>query len=430
MRNLLILTASFCFAWAAPLLHAQDPSEDCQSATPIAGTGSFPHLLGGATWDPSQLTGCHAFSDLVGYWEWTASMAGDYQLLFPLGPDTRVSIHPQGDCTLNTEILCGYGSGFQLLNVAAGQSFLLKLSYGFPPHASGSPGLLVIERAICGPGVTADDGFEENDSVGTAVPLNPGEYPGLFVRQTDPDFYSVTIPAQEQLVVRVDRDQPSMKLSVWDMAGQPLDSIYATQLVYFPDSLTAETVVVGVEPLDFPESTPCRLYDLTVETRYPVQSLSTFCDPAQPNSTSQPTRLRGLAQSQNPYIAHEWGDAHLTADDGPPGQFGYLIMGSTRLLPGSPMGAQPICVTGIVGRYNQFGTRLSSLGRFDDHGRWWSLENPAGPDGNLAQRGYSIPNQLPFAQAFIQPGESWSFQLWHREPSGGSSTSNGVTFQY
>ena len=49
--------------------------------------------------------------------------------------------------------------------------------------------------------LTPDDSFEPNDDCLSAVPLGAGMHTGLFARDADPDWYSVTIPAGQVVTI-------------------------------------------------------------------------------------------------------------------------------------------------------------------------------------------------------------------------------------
>ena len=49
----------------------------------------------------------------------------------------------------------------------------------------------------------SDDSFEDNDDCATAVPMNDGLYPGLFVSKADEDFYEVTVADLDTLTVNL-----------------------------------------------------------------------------------------------------------------------------------------------------------------------------------------------------------------------------------
>jgi hypothetical protein len=74
----------------------------------------------------------------------------------------------------------------------------------------------------------------------------------------------------------------------------------------------------------------------------------------------------------------------------------------------NPFGsAGNLCLGGAIGRYVAPGQIKNS-----------------GPDG-LITLGLDLGNvPQPSGHVGIQPGESWSFQLWHRENFGGAGNSN------
>ncbi|MEL6427749.1 MAG: right-handed parallel beta-helix repeat-containing protein [Planctomycetota bacterium] len=125
------------------------------------------------------------------------------------------------------------------------------------------------------------------------------------------------------------------------------------------------------------------------------------CDPV-PNSTGVPGRI--FAQGST---AATDGDLALDADRLPSGQFGMFLV--SRQLGFMPMagGLGTLCLGGNVGRLNRPGQIQSA--------------SPAGRISITVD-----PAALPQASAFVsvQPGETWRFQLWHRDLLGGAPTNN------
>ena len=149
-----------------------------------------------------------------------------------------------------------------------------------------------------------------------------------------------------------------------------------------------------------------------------------FCDPADPNSTGEPTNLM-LASG----VTGVYGSREFHASQGPAGQFGYLLVGTAALDPGVVVSQGHLCLdsTGAnqIGRYNHFlGSALNSLGRFDALGRFENLS-----DTSVGPFGFQLPSVLPFG-GWIAFGSTYSFQLWHREDGGASNFSNGITVQF
>ena len=146
-----------------------------------------------------------------------------------------------------------------------------------------------------------------------------------------------------------------------------------------------------------------------------------FCDPADLNSIGLPTVLGGnLGLSTGSGL-------HLEASQGPPTQFGYFLVGTTFVDPGTPLGQGHLCLdtTSPIGRYNVPGGALNSLGQFDSQG---VLQNISAT--SVQGSGFDVPQLLPSSVGSITSGSTWHFQLWHREDGGQSNLSNGLSVTF
>ncbi|MEZ6004769.1 MAG: hypothetical protein R3F33_11360 [Planctomycetota bacterium] len=147
-----------------------------------------------------------------------------------------------------------------------------------------------------------------------------------------------------------------------------------------------------------------------------------FCAPMAPNSTGQSTVLEAYADPALP------AGVHVEAWNGPPGQFGYLLVGTAPLTPGVPLGQGALCLDplGTIGRFNLAGTGLDSTGQFDAEGR---LANLVGT--SATGTGFDLPASLPLpGSPLITAGQTWHFQLWHRDVGATSNLSNGVSLTF
>jgi len=145
---------------------------------------------------------------------------------------------------------------------------------------------------------------------------------------------------------------------------------------------------------------------------------TTICEPAEPNSTGYPTHLTGAFTAPG-------GGLHVDADDGPPGQVAIVVVGPAAMDPGAPLGDGRLCIApagGVgLGRYSV--GPLSSLGQFDAAGR---LVNQSGTSSTGF--GFDVPTELPYAGLPpILPGDTWHFQIWHRDIGNTSNLTNGLT---
>jgi len=153
-------------------------------------------------------------------------------------------------------------------------------------------------------------------------------------------------------------------------------------------------------------------------------SFPTFCDPMDNNSTGVPTVLTGFLGSGT------GSGLHLDASDGPPAQFGYFLIGTGSSEPGLTVGNGRLCLAvsagNSFGRYNPVGGVLNSIGQFDAAG---NLVNSVGTSGT--GNGYDVPLSIPIpGYTDIAAGETWHFQLWHREAGGASNFSNGISVTF
>ncbi|MCP3918740.1 MAG: hypothetical protein GY711_24605 [bacterium] len=99
----------------------------------------------------------------------------------------------------------------------------------------------------------------------------------------------------------------------------------------------------------------------------------------------------------------------LLAEDLPPGEFGYFIVGSgqQQFVPPGTQGT--ICIAGgALGRFLQAGQIIQ------------------GPAGSIAVDLTSLP--LSPAHA-VQPGETWNFQCWFRD-LGSSNFTDAVSVTF
>ena len=150
-------------------------------------------------------------------------------------------------------------------------------------------------------------------------------------------------------------------------------------------------------------------------------TITTFCDPADNNSTGVPTVLTGT------FGSGVGSDLHLEVTSGPFNQFGYCLVGTKSTENGVAIGSGHLCLSvaapNMLGRYNVFGGSLNSIGLIDAGG---VMQNLVGT--STVGSGFDVPSTLPFGgNPVILTGNTWHFQVWHRENGGDSNLSNGVS---
>ncbi len=267
--------------------------------------------------------------------------------------------------------------------------------------------------------------FEDNDTIATAAPLSDGSYLGLSVIVGDDDFYSLCVAPGATLRM----DMNYLDLLAWariELINAPGHTQNNSNLgmgsVVFTNQTTATVTVIAHISVSFAMPYDCTPYDLGVLGSIPCPgtNTTTFCDPAMPNSTGQSTAMTASFGSS------AGSGLHIECTSGPPGQFAYVLMGSSFSEPGLPFGQGFFCLStapgNLIARYNVSGGSLNSTGFFDASG---VLTNLSGT--STIGTGFDVPTLIPNGGQMIFASESWSFQLWHRDLMGQSNFSNGVT---
>ncbi|MCP3882906.1 MAG: formylglycine-generating enzyme family protein [Sulfitobacter sp.] len=127
-------------------------------------------------------------------------------------------------------------------------------------------------------------------------------------------------------------------------------------------------------------------------------------------------------------------DLHLEVTQGVPGELAYFLVGNEATL-GVVTSNGLNCLVGTgtaqVFRYNVAGGFSNSVGRFDSAG---VFQNLAGT--SLTGTGFDVPDTIPdTSPILIMSGDTWHFQVWHRDRAVQTSDSNfsnglSVTFPY
>ncbi len=370
---------------------------------------------------------------------WTAPSTGHYRFQNEfMGDDPELAIYRGTNCSAfcvayDSDSGPGYTSELVLQNVTAGEVFLVQVGTWLnDPDIGLTVGFDVQEVAL--PCLEPDDVLDDNDSCAEALAIDPGFYSNLRVAKTDPDLYRICLPAGGMLDV---------ELFFWDTEGDVDlflyeaaevgcgDGAFGPWLVrgytttdnevisYTNASGGPMNLVIHVELWSGSPYNECTDYALWVNggERCDDNPIS-FCEPMSVNSTGVPTRLRGSG-------------LHLEATQGPPNQFGYFLVGTGT----SPLGTTAIsegflCLSlagsDRIGRYNVSGSPANSFGQFDALGR---LANIVGTSSTGF--GFDVPSSVPLSgNPTIQAGQTWHFQLWHREDGGDSNFSNGLSVSF
>ena len=285
-----------------------------------------------------------------------------------------------------------------------------------------------------------DDAYEPNEDCASAAPLVDGVYQNLLASAGSPDFYTVCVPAGEWLNVTTEFSHAAgdLNLYLYDANASfcgalesflTLDSSTSLtddeSVAWFNATGAAADVVIAVR-VHLPNQNPCNTYELMVSGAADcVGALVTYyCDPMDPNSTGLPTLL--VAGLGNPAGS----GLRLQALFGPPSEFAYFLVGTGASSPGLALGDGRMCLRtsapNLIGRYNVVGTPQNSLGQFDAQGIFQNLSGTS-----IAGSGFDVPWNLPLpGNPTIQLGETWYFQLWHRDGQGSSNFSGAAAVRF
>ncbi|MDF1836446.1 MAG: hypothetical protein P1V35_01135 [Planctomycetota bacterium] len=345
---------------------------------------------------------------------------------------SRYEIYQGSGCP-GTFVACG---GFSLSvtqhasiipNVQAGDSFLVRggFSYGF----------LQVTRSGNGCEGVGSDPFSGNQECATPAPIGNGTFLDLSVNRGDSDYYQVCVAAGDDLSVTLGSKilDNTYRLRLHDASVTPCDSNLSGSLIgeSFSESIHYHNATSG--PVDVRIAVQpvwwfwgCNRYDMTIAGANGCDGLpgvSTFCDPMDVNSTGIPTVLTATGGTG----IHS--GVRLEATQGSPNQFAMMLIGTGATNPGLAIGQGRLCLDtqsgNRFGRYNIHGTAMNSSGRFDANG---VLQNLAGT--SITGSGFDVPKWIPAINQVLRSGETWHFQLWHREPNGTSNFSNGVTVSF
>ena len=130
---------------------------------------------------------------------------------------------------------------------------------------------------------------------------------------------------------------------------------------------------------------------------------TSYCGPAVANSTGSPASI--VSQGFPGSVAQ--GYALLTANNVPPGQFGYFITSQNQGYFNPPGSSGFICLGGSIGRYN------GSVG--------------VGPSFSLQIDLTSMPVNPPVA---VQPSDTWNFQCWYRDVGNTNNFTDAVSVTF
>ncbi len=264
-----------------------------------------------------------------------------------------------------------------------------------------------------------DDAFEDNDDIGSPSSIDVGVYPDLIVRDGDSDFYYFTTNEEEAILVadfvHADGD---IDLALWEL-GSGTPTLVDTSAGVTDQEVLSNFTLGGMqfwvlEVLYYPSDGGSNTYELTIgksEMGFGGDGFS-ICQ-AEDNSTGQASLLG--ADGTNVSLNSFGLDAYFL----PQNAFGYFLCSLSYGFVANPGGSEGnLCIAG------------APIGRFTGPGQ---IQN----SGLFGEMSLNIDlNQMPQPLGFVsvQPGDTWFFQLWHRDVSSTGNTvsnfSNGIRVDF
>ncbi len=356
------------------------------------------------------------------WFQYTTTILGNDLLIETCGSsyDTAVEIF-SGPCgALVSESCnddnCGLQSGALVVNPPLGTTFYIRV--GGYNGSLGAGTILASElHSPPTPDCSAPDGFEDNDECTVGVILADGTHTALNVEEFDHDFFQVRVRSGQTLTVDAlfQNDFGDVDLYLWDphmacgtdVVGSGAGAIAAStsttdheQIVYTNSGATTETLIIEV---DMWTLNGCNEYDLVIDGAVFPSGIGTPYCQANPNSTGQPSAIFAIG---SPQVADR--DVTLRVENLPPNTFGFFIVSPHQAFIPHPAGsAGVLCIAGPVGRF-------VGPGQVQDSG--------AAGEISLAILLDMIPSPTGFLST--SPGDTWNFQLWHRDAVMGAATSN------
>lgn len=149
----------------------------------------------------------------------------------------------------------------------------------------------------------------------------------------------------------------------------------------------------------------CSLDAVLLDVRSAASIGSTYCA-AVPNSTGA---VGTLTATGSPFVS----DAELTLDvaDLPPNVFGLYLASPTQGNTPQAGGVGTLCLGGAIGRFN---ADIFDSGTAGAHALDVALGSVPTPTGSVA----------------VAPGETWNFQVWHRDGGASSNFTQAVSVTF
>lgn len=398
--------------------------DTCDVPTPLSTEGSFAFDTSTATTSGfNGMQACDGGSLTINqdlFFELTAPFTGTL-VIDTAGStfDTKLSVHGSGGCAATcvgyNDDAIGLQSEVRVPLVSAGDVFLIQVG-GF---GSGfGAGLLNVSDAGPDCSTEPDDMFEDNDDCPTAAPLGDGTYVGLKVLDTDNDYFTFSLASGATVDASIffSNAEGDVDLYLWDPSIECDTNVAGTGGAYLVRGFTAsddETITYTnntaasqqlVLEVDMFSTGGCNIYDLELAgVSGPAGNIGAAYCMANPNSTGSPSAISGTGST-----AVSDNQVELSVNGLPQDSFGYFLASMTAAFVPNAGGSQGNLCLG------------SNIGRFV--GNVQVLNSGSSGTASLQVDLTMVPQ--PNGPVAVNAGDTWYFQLWHRDAVNGASTSN------
>ncbi|MFT5150502.1 MAG: hypothetical protein ACI841_000483 [Planctomycetota bacterium] len=393
-------------------------ADDCASAQPINTYGIFAFDNTAASTDGgADCGGAPVRRDVWFAWTAPTTDAVVVDLCGMTSLVTRVAVYdglacPATNLLACNSIVCTFQSQ-AWFGAIAGQQYLIRV--GSKQVGQSGSGNFEIRVNPCD--AALDDGFEENDTCETAVPLGDGVYSGLYVSKIDADYYQFDLAegATLQLDILFAHAGGDIDTYLFDECGaQVADSASGDSdelIIYMNTGSCNQRLQLRVEHWIPDTISECNNYDLIVSGEGAGTSCSfgtNYC-----TSTANST---GSAAAMSASGSVSVASNNLVLASGPvpnqPGLFFYSA-GQTNGGAGIPFGNGLRC----AGNGSNPLYRLPVSGTGGNNELSWAVDN-------------TMP---PAAAATLIAGSTFHFQCWFRDPLGGGASydlSDGLSLSF
>ena len=304
------------------------------------------------------------------------------------GPQVEIQRYGLSGSTIFTP--SGLGPGDPLWVNVYGEPRTFRFSVGIDPQGQGDCSTYDLDLGI-GPDPCGFGGVVSPPTIW----LEPGLHAGLPLSWAEWNSYRIVVPGNTE--IRLDYLSGPLPQGAYALLRDPQHNIVHggptgvawTNSTPWPVSLLFSMHWVAPSHLYFLNECIAVDVQVTAGEALGVQ----YCSPGVINTSGQ----SGIVRAQGSSVAAE-NDLTLVALQLPPGEFAFFLGSQTQAFVPWPGGSRGhLCLGGALARFNGQVGPISNFGSF------------------IQPLDLSDVPEPPFFHAVVQAGETWNFQLWHRD---------------